>query len=46
MPRVPTTSTISNPKRKGYDLILDDLLFRAAIAPDRQMTISIITYNK
>ena len=40
MPRVPTTSTISNPKRKGYDLILDDLLFRAAIAPDRQMTIS------
>ena len=40
MPRVPKTSTISNPKRKGYDVVLDDLLFRAAIGPGREMTIS------
>ena len=40
MPRVPLTSEVTNPKRKGYDIALDDLLFRAAIAPDRQMTIS------
>ena len=40
MPRVPNTADITNPKRKGYDLALDDLLFRTAIAPDRQMTIS------
>ena len=40
MPRVPLTSEVTNPKRKGYDLALDDLLFRAAIAPNRQMTIS------
>jgi hypothetical protein len=40
MPRVPSTSTISNPKRKGYDVVLDDLLFRAAIGPGREMTIS------
>nr|BAR34103.1 GGDEF domain protein [uncultured Mediterranean phage uvMED] len=40
MPRVPNTANITNPKRKGYDLALDDLLFRTAIAPDRQMTIS------
>jgi len=40
MPRVPLTSEVTNPKRKGYDIALDDLLFRAAIAPNRQMTIS------
>ena len=40
MARVPKTSTISNPKRKGYDVVLDDLLFRAAIGPGREMTIS------
>jgi hypothetical protein len=40
MPRVPLTSEVTNPKRKGYDLALDDLLFRAAIGPNRQMTIS------
>jgi hypothetical protein len=40
MPRVPLTSEVINPKRKGYDLALDDLLFRAAIGPNRQMTIS------
>ena len=40
MPRVPLTSEVTNPKRKGYDVALDDLLFRAAIGPNRQMTIS------
>ena len=40
MARVPRVSTTDNPKRKGYDLALDDLLFRAAIAPNRQLTIS------
>jgi hypothetical protein len=40
MARVPKTSTIDNPKRKGYDVVLDDLLFRAAIGPGREMTIS------
>ena len=40
MARVPLTSEVTNPKRKGYDIALDDLLFRAAIAPNRQMTIS------
>jgi len=40
VPRVPAVSTTDNPKRKGYDLALDDLLFRTAIAPNRQLTIS------
>ena len=40
MPRVPTVSTVTNPKRKGYDIALDELLFRAAIGPGREMTIS------
>ena len=40
MPRVPAVSTTDNPKRKGYDLALDDLLFRTAIAPNRELTIS------
>jgi len=40
MARVPTVSTVTNPKRKGYDIALDELLFRAAIGPGREMTIS------
>ena len=40
MPRVPAVSKTDNPKRKGYDLALDDLLFRTAIAPNRELTIS------
>jgi len=40
MARVPLVSNTENPKRKGYDLALDDLLFRTAVAPNRQLTIS------
>jgi hypothetical protein len=40
MARVPLVSTTDNPKRKGYDLALDDLLFRTAVSPQRQLTIS------
>ena len=39
MPRVPTTADVSNPSRKGYDFRLDNLLFRTAISPDRQLII-------
>ena len=39
MPRVPTTADVSNPKRKGYDFRLDNLLFRTAISNDRQLVI-------
>ena len=39
MPRIPTTINISNPKRYGYDLKLDDILLRSAVGPGRDMTI-------
>ena len=39
MPRVASTSNIRNPKRYGYDIRLDNLYFRAAIGPGREMTI-------
>ena len=39
MPRIPTTADVINPKRKGYDFRIDDFLFRAAVGPNRQMTI-------
>ena len=39
MPRVPTTATVTNPHRRGYDFRIDTKLFRAATAPDRQMVI-------
>ena len=39
MPRVADTTTISNPRRYGYDLKIDNLLLRTAVSPDRQMTI-------
>ena len=39
MPRVPTTADVTNPHRKGYDFRLDNLLFRSAISPDRQLVI-------
>jgi hypothetical protein len=39
MPRIATTINISNPKRYGYDLKLDDILLRTAIGPGRDMTI-------
>ena len=39
MPRIPTTINISNPKRYGYDLKLDNILLRTAISPQREMTI-------
>ena len=39
MPRVADTTTISNPKRYGYDLKIDNLLLRTAVSPERQMTI-------
>jgi len=39
VPRVPTTADVSNPKRKGYDFRLDNLLFRTAISNDRQLVI-------
>ena len=39
MPRVATTINISNPKRYGYDVRVDDLLLRSAIGPGREMQI-------
>ena len=39
MPRIPTTLNISNPKRYGYDIKLDDIFLRSAIGPNREMTI-------
>jgi hypothetical protein len=39
VPRVPTTADVSNPKRKGYDFRLDNLLFRTAVSTDRQLVI-------
>ena len=39
MPRIATTINISNPKRYGYDLKLDDILLRSAVGPNRDMTI-------
>ena len=39
MVRLSTRADVSNPKRKGYDFRVDDFLFRAAIGPNRQMTI-------
>ena len=39
MPRLTTQAEVSNPKRKGYDFRIDNFLFRAAIGPNRQMTI-------
>jgi len=39
MPRVATTDLINNPKRYGYDFRVDRLLLRAAISPERPMTI-------
>jgi len=39
MPRIPTIGDVLNPKRKGYDFRIDDFLFRAAVGPNRQMTI-------
>ena len=39
MPRVATTSIVSNPKQYGYDIQLDDVLLRTAIGPNVQMTI-------
>ena len=41
MVRVATTSTITNPKRYGYDIRVDNLLLRTAIGatPDAQMII-------
>ena len=39
MPRIPTTLNISNPKRYGYDIKLDDIFLRSAVGPGRDMTI-------
>jgi len=39
MPRIATTDLINNPKRYGYDFRVDKLLLRAAISPERPMTI-------
>ena len=39
MPRIATTDLIANPKRYGYDFRIDRLLLRAAIGPERPMTI-------
>ncbi len=39
MPRVATTSNITNPKRYGYDLQLDNIFLRTAVGPNRDMTI-------
>jgi hypothetical protein len=39
VPRVPTTADVANPKRKGYDFRLDNLLFRTSVSNDRQLII-------
>jgi len=39
MPRVATTSLISNPRRYGYDCRIENVLLRTAIGPGREMTI-------
>ena len=39
MPRVATTVNISNPKRYGYDVRIDDILLRSAVGPGREMQI-------
>ncbi len=39
MPRIPNTSIVSNPKRYGYDIRLDNVYLRSAIGPGREMTI-------
>ena len=39
MPRIATTTTVSNPKRYGYDIQIDNLLLRSAVGPGRDMTI-------
>src|SRR6056300_42696 len=39
MPRVATTINISNPKRYGYDVRIDDILLRYAVGPGREMQI-------
>ena len=39
MVRLTTQAEVSNPKRKGYDFRIDSFLFRAAVGPNRQMTI-------
>ena len=39
MPRLTTQAEVSNPKRKGYDFRIDNQLYRAAVGPNRDMTI-------
>ena len=39
MPRVATTVNISNPKRYGYDVRIDNILLRSAVGPGREMQI-------
>ena len=39
MPRVASTTNISNPKRYGYDVRIDDILLRSAVGPGREMQI-------
>ena len=39
MARVATTSNITNPKRYGYDIQLDNIFLRTAVGPNRDMTI-------
>ena len=39
MPRVATTTNISNAKRYGYDVRIDNILLRSAIGPGREMQI-------
>lgn len=39
MPRVATTTNISNPKRYGYDVKIDNMLLRSAVGPGREMQI-------
>ena len=39
MPRVATTINISNPKRYGYDVRIDEILLRSAVGTGREMQI-------
>jgi len=39
VPRVATTLSVKNPKRLGYDIRLDQNLYRTAVGPGREMVI-------
>tara|TARA_X000001382_G_scaffold130634_1_gene126224 strand:+ start:1487 stop:3469 length:1983 start_codon:yes stop_codon:yes gene_type:complete len=46
MPRVANTSHITNPKRYGYDVQLDDIFLRTAVSTERPLTIQSSDVNQ